>query len=282
MIKSIAVLTHEIDDNIKSSGYFLAYLIKQWEQLGMKVHVVSGNNFVPADIAILHVDRSVVGEMYLELASRYPLTINCAVKDISRSKFSPNLLNSKDRYTGPVIVKTDANYGGVPEQRDQRLSGNSSPLMEGVQRPWRKVEFLESADYPVYEHLNKVPQGVWRNQKLVVEKFLPERLDSGEYRLRTYLFFGKKEFGMWYESSDPVIKFANARSMGRLESIPDSLREIRKAKGFDLGRFDFTLVDGKAVLFDMNKTPVTGQHGQALIPAQEQLAFANEIHGFEY
>ena len=281
MIKSIAVLTHEIDDNITASPYFLAYLIKEWEQLGIKVHLVSGYNFVPADIAILHVDRSVVGEKYLELASRYPVTVNCAVKDISRTKFSPNLLNSKDRYNGPVILKTDANYGGLPEQRDQWLSGNSSPLMEGVQRPWRKVEYLESSNYPVYEHLNKVPQGVWHNHKLVVEKFLPERLDSGEYRLRTYLFFGKKEFGMWYTSSDPVIKFGNASAMGRLESIPDSLRETRKARGFDFGRFDFTLVDGKAVLFDMNKTPVTGQQGQALIPAHEQLAFANEIHGFK-
>jgi len=280
MIKSIAVLTHQHDREIREAPYFLAYLIQAWEQQGIEVHVVSDCNFVPADIGIVHVDTTVVAEEYLDLAARYPVAVNCAIKDISRSTFSLNLLRRDDSYAGPVIVKTEANYGGVPEQQIEWLRHGSAPLYEGVQRPWRKVEYLESENYPVFEHLSEVPQGVWRNSKLVVEKFLPERLESGEYRLRTYLFFGEQEFGMWFISPDPIVKFANSTSMGQLESIPESLQEIRRENGFMLGRFDFTLVDGEPVLFDMNKTPVTGDHGQAFIPADKQLAFTNEIHGF--
>lgn len=279
-VKSIAVITHEYDSEIRDGPYFLSYLIRAWEQQGIEVHVISDGRFVPADIAILHVDTTVVGEAHMELAARYPVAVNSAVKDISRSTFSSNLLGRDDDYEGQVIVKTEANYGGVPEQQIEWSKGNSAPLHEGVQRPWGKVEYLESASYPILDHLREVPRGVWRNSRLVVEKFLPERLDSGEYRLRTCLFFGEQEFGMWFVSPDPVVKFSNASAMGVLDSLPESFREIRRKNGFMLGRFDFTMVDGEPVLFDMNKTPVTGNHGQAYMPEDSLWALANEIHTF--
>jgi hypothetical protein len=37
--------------------------------------------------------------------------------DISKLAISANLVGRGDAYAGPVIVKTNCNYGGVPERR---------------------------------------------------------------------------------------------------------------------------------------------------------------------
>jgi hypothetical protein len=70
----------------------------------------------PADILLIHVDLSVVPDEYLEFASRYPIALNKAAKDIRKSLISLNLVRAGDSYSGKVIVKTDLNYGGSPER----------------------------------------------------------------------------------------------------------------------------------------------------------------------
>jgi hypothetical protein len=37
--------------------------------------------------------------------------------------------------------------------------------------------------------------------------------------------------------------------------VPDDLRETRRRLGFDYGKWDFVLHEGRAVLIDANKTP---------------------------
>ena len=37
--------------------------------------------------------------------------------DISKSKISANILRRDDSHSGPVIIKTDLNSGGLPEKR---------------------------------------------------------------------------------------------------------------------------------------------------------------------
>jgi hypothetical protein len=36
---------------------------------------------------------------------------------------------------------------------------------------------------------------------------------------------------------------------------PDELREIRRSLGFDFGKFDYSIVNGRVVLYDRNRTP---------------------------
>jgi hypothetical protein len=40
--------------------------------------------------------------------------------------------------------------------------------------------------------------------------------------------------------------------------VPDELRAMRRALGFDYGKFDFVVNEGKAVLLDANRTPTAG------------------------
>ncbi len=281
MPKSITIITEDDCSEILGTRYFLAMLMEIWLQQGIRVRVTGGCQYIPADIAILHVDSTVVADEYLELAARYPVTINGGVKDISKSAFSRQLLKRDDPYQGQVIVKTDANYGGMNEYRMGLQSGSSLYQAAGVERPWRKREFLDSYNYPVFDHIKDVPYGVWSNSKLIVEKFLPERLENGDYMHRQYLFLGEQETANWFAASTPVVKGSTSTSRGRLEQIPEYLRELRKADGFDYGRFDYTEVDGEVHLFDMNKTSALGDLSRSLISEETLLAFANAIYHFD-
>jgi hypothetical protein len=280
MPESITIITNEFNSKIEGTRYFLAHLAKLWEQQGVKVHVSEGCNYIPADIAFIHVDTSVVADEYLELGKRYPVALNGTVKSILKSSISKYLLKRGDPYTGPVIVKTDANYGGANEFVNAVKSGHSGFIDPEVERPWRKREVMDSLNYPVFKSLSEVPSGVWKNNKLVVEKFLPEQLENGNYRLCTYVFLGEQECALWMTSPEPVLKSAVATDAGMIDEIPQSIREIRKASGFNYGKFDYTEVDGEIIVFDMNKTPALGSNLVSLIPSQTMNDLANEIFSF--
>ena len=78
--------------------------------------------FVEADLAVLHVDLTVVPAVYLNLARRYPRAINGNVVDISKRHMTAQEVKRGHLYGGPVIVKTNRNSGGVQE----RLLGGST------------------------------------------------------------------------------------------------------------------------------------------------------------
>ena len=280
MLKSIAIITNEFTSGIENSRYLLSRLVKRWKDQGLEIHSSAGCHYNPADLAFMHVDTTVVADQYLELGQRYPVTINGHVKDILKTSISKYLLKENDPYPGSVIVKTNANYGGVNEFIIATSSGKTTWYDPDIERPWRKREIMDSLNYPVFNQLSDVPPGVWKNDRLVVEKFLPERLRNGDYRCRTYVFFGEQEFAAWLCSPKPVIKSTVATSMGVLDEIPQAIREIRKASGFNYGKFDYTEVDGEVFVYDMNKTPAFGTEMRALIPDRKLDEFANEIYAF--
>ena len=280
MPKTIAIITNEFCDEILGSRYYLAKLMEVWQQQGIQVQVTAGPHYIPADIAFVHVDTTVVDTEYLDLASRYPVAINGGVKDISKSVISKNLLKRGDSYAGKVIVKTDANYGGVIEHGISLYAGKSISESRDLERPWRKRETLDSYNYPIFNSIQYVPNGVWKNKKLIVEKFLPERTENGDYLHRCYLFFGEQESSTWFAAPVPVVKGSTSTSRGVSDQVPEVLREARNAAGFDYGRFDYTQVDGEVHLFDMNKTPALGDMSQTLVSDQMTRRFADEIARF--
>jgi hypothetical protein len=113
---------------------------------------------------------------------------------------------------------------------------------------------LPPDDYPIFDSPGEVPRAVWWNPKLVVEKFLPERVGEN-YCLRQWVFLGDREMSQRIISSEPIVKAANVLHREIDIPIPASLRHARAAMGFDYGKFDFVMVDDKAVLLDANKTP---------------------------
>jgi hypothetical protein len=251
----IAIITHEIDE-FQDSSYLLRHLSKRWEQQGIKTTIVKGvNQELPAaDLAILHTDITAVGEDYIRVINHYPLVINGAVTDISKTAFSDLIVEKRDTYSGKVIVKTNANFGGMRERKEKFQKGDMESTIE-IQRPWRRVEWM--TEYPVFNSTSDVPNGVWRNDRLVVEKFLPEQNSQGEYLLKMWVFLGDQ--GIYYQavSPDPVIKSHNLirREFLDVNDVPESIRQVRANLGFDYGKFDFAIHQGEPVLYDVNRTP---------------------------
>jgi hypothetical protein len=281
--KKIAVLTQNKDD-FESRHYFLAMLIECWQEAGIEIVLLHGTKeFVPADILILHVDMTVTPEEYLSLASRYPVVINGRVTDISKQKVSTHIIGQKDPHDGPVIIKSNLNAGGIPERILERTRERGNPwrrLKGTIMRklPWSLTGALNPHDYPIFPDSGSVPLLAWRNPRLVVEKFLPER-EGDFYCVRHWLFFGDQEFNYRVFSHHPIVKAGNTVHREWGIPIPDDLRAIRTKLGFDYGKFDYVVVDGETMLFDANRTPtiIPDNPGKGKVLAEE---LADGLHAF--
>ncbi len=120
---------------------------------------------------------------------------------------------------------------------------------------WERIETLSGGSYPVFERLRDVPDGVFRNANLVVERFLPER-DGDLYCLRYYYICGDREANVRITSPARVIKGSVSTSM-TLEPPPRAMRELCQARGIEYGKLDYVIRDGEVVLLDINRTPAT-------------------------
>ncbi len=266
----IAILTHEHDE-FELTNYTLRGVCEVWRENGLKVTVLrSIGRRVDADAAILHVDLTVVPHEYLEFLRQYPIALNLAVKDISKRRISENQVRRGDGYDGPVIVKTDRNHGG---QREAEVAQRSRvrKYARALRRrlPWSLRAELGVWDYPIYDSARQVPRVVWRNRNLVVERLLCERRD-GFYCVRSWTFLGDAERNILFYANQPIIKSKVAVKNEPAE-VPDELRQIRRKLGFDYGKFDYGIVDGRVVLYDANRTPTIGDPA-IYVPIFEMLA----------
>jgi hypothetical protein len=207
---------------------------------------------MPADLIIVHVDLSVVPDEYLEFARQYPIVLNGKVKDIRKSTFSKHLVTKDDPYEGKVIVKSDLNYAGKPEQHLQphRFSRILSKFSFG--RFKRTPYFNSSLDYRIFDHPRLVPRAYFKNPRLVVEKFLPET-KNGLYFSRCFYFLGDRTHCFRLASKHPIVKAQNYIWIEQVETHPEILG-YWKALKFDYGHFDYTIHQGAVVLHDINKT----------------------------
>jgi hypothetical protein len=253
----IVILVHRYFP-FDNSLYFLREIAEIWRKEGLRVSVLYGlGTRADADLAILHVDMTVVPEDYLAFIRQYPVTINGSVMDISKRRISSNLVCRGDGYKGQVIVKTNNNCRGGGEakiaKRGPLLQKYAYSLRNKLPWSWR----AKLSDYPILESVSQVPRAVWHNPDLVVEQFLPERRD-GFYCLRTWFFFGDKETNSLSYSDHPIVKFNNVLRREKVAEVPDELRQMRRGLGFDFGKFDYAIVNGRVVLYDANWTPTLG------------------------
>jgi hypothetical protein len=111
----LAILTH-LRQGLQQNCMVGRLMRTVWQPAGIEVVLQQGLRNPPeADLALLHVDLTAIPSDYLALAARYPRCLNLAVRDISKRHISRNLVGPDDGCDGPVIVKTDRNYGGRPE-----------------------------------------------------------------------------------------------------------------------------------------------------------------------
>ena len=271
--KKVVVLVHKDDAAFIYFQYLIKLLMKEWEGIGLTVEVVRGvDHFVPADVVIPHLDLTVIPNEYRVFLNQYPVVINREVVDISKSKISTNIIGKDDAYDGPVIVKTDLNSGGLPEERllskmyvVRAISSKLSSKLASRLRTkgpasiaWGQIKYLQSSDYPVFSTLQDVPKDIFENKNLVVEKFLPE-VEGGNYYVRYYHFLGDKDVHKVYRSKQKVVKGSDEVQLEEVP-IPSELYAIRQKLGMDYGKIDYVLRDGKVVLLDVNRTPGLPPH----------------------
>ena len=245
----IVLITH-VYDNFRDRDFLLRSLAGNWLDAGHDVSLAEGPDGWPdADAAVMHVDLSVVPAAYAEAAKRYAVVINGAAVDVRKRRVSRNLVTRHDDWTGPVMIKTDLNFSGIPEKRaaecfrrDRKPADLPPGPIVSTTRP-----------YPVLGSANEVPDDVWDNPGFVVERFLPEQDEHG-YWVRAWVFFGDRERCTRYRGTHPIVKSETivAREPA---PVPDELRAERARLGFDYGKFDFVVRDGRAILFDANRTP---------------------------
>jgi hypothetical protein len=114
----------------------------------------------------------------------------------------------------------------------------------------------------VLPRLAAVPDWVWSDPQLLVERFVPER-DAGRYCLRGWMFFGARSYSYRLFSTHPLVKSGSMIGHEFLAGPPPELESIRARHGFDFGKFDYVQVDGRTILLDANKTPTVTGDGES-------------------
>ncbi|MCC5822453.1 MAG: hypothetical protein LAT64_06940 [Phycisphaerales bacterium] len=245
--------------------YLLWDVIQALRERGHRVQTIRGvdrRDWPEADIGVVHVDLTRTPAAYAEAAGRYPVAVNGGCLDISKRAVSSCVVRPGDGYEGPVIVKSDLNCGGHPEEvRGRRSRGwvAKQAGSVGKRMPWAMRRRLPLSAYRVFERRSDVPWVAWRNPGLVVERFLPEERD-GLYWLRSWLFMGECGYVRLIGAEERVVK---ARGIVRQELgdqddpawLPPSVRDRRAELGLDYGKIDFVMHKNEAVIFDINRTP---------------------------
>lgn len=256
----VAILHHR-HESFSEYQYFLAAIAEIWSKQGVEVQILAGPEpGVDADLAICHVDLTVVPPEYLAYLRSFPAAVNGRAADISKRIVSRQLIDRNSAWDGPVIVKSDRNGQGA---REARLA--SVGLMPPRYRP-------VAPSYAVFDSSDEVPDEVWSNRDLVVERFMPE-IEDGLYCLRTWMFFGDRETNSICYSNERIVKAANVLRRVPLGEPPEQLRQIREELAFDFGKFDYAMVDGRPVLYDANRTPTLPNFvNDAILPRLRLLA----------
>jgi hypothetical protein len=259
-MKRIAILMHERDSARVLSRYIITLMADCWREAGHHVTFLFGiSRFVPADVVVVHVDLSVVPDDYLEFAARYPVAVNGRVRDIRKSTFSGELLlREGDSWPGAVLVKSDLNYGGLPERRrlDQPGDGPLVRLLKpclsrwGITLPSRQHRGQKA--YRHYASLAEVPRELFGRRDLVVQRFVPER-DGDLWCVRHYSFLGDRETFARLRARAPIVNGLNSLPAERIDG-DEAIVEMRRRLGVDYGKFDYVLHEGRAILLDVNKT----------------------------
>jgi len=245
-VATIVILEHALQRGLKLP-YLVYAMAERWREAGHRVLVHHGLENAPAgDIAINNIELTRTPDAYATLFTRYPKVINGRVLDVSKSRFSLDLLSPESAWDGPVIVKTDANFCGKPEallrsaalERGLSCDIPSGPIAEG---------------YPTFASLAEVPALAWTTPGLVVEKLLPEQ-DARGFYLRVWLFCGPRERSSRWRANQPIIKGEHLLEREDAE-VPSELRALRRELGFDFGKFDYVRHGERFVVLDVNRTP---------------------------
>jgi hypothetical protein len=243
---TIVLLEHRMQGQL-ALPYMAHEFARRWQERGHRVHFHRGVSAPPpGDVALVHLDVTVVPDSYRELERHYPRVINSRTWDIRKSRYSTVRVLRDDPWPGKVIIKSEANHGGHVDDTLRRMA-----IQEGLATDIPEQPLLDS--YYLCESMRNVPAKIWDTPGVIVEKFVPESDGRGNY-VRIWTFLGSKERNMRYCSTDLLIRVGNFISREAVE-VPDEMRAWREKLGFEFGKFDYVLHEGRYILLDANRTP---------------------------
>jgi hypothetical protein len=261
----IAVLNHERQPRALTKGYMIGRLATIWESWGHTVTFLWGaDEFVPADLLVMHVDLSVVPSRYIELAKQYPRVMNGRCVDIRKSTFSEILVDEHSDWTGPVMVKSDLNSEGRPEQH--------------LGEPWPGADegpvYGKPLGRTLYQSYDKVPMELRGCRDVVIERFVPERLPDCRYGVRFHLKLGDRRLSLRQSADHFIVRTEYNSSLTVAEPDPCADEWCRERR-LDFGKLDYVVHDGTPFLLDVNKTQGPGllhKYPDTLLPHLPNLA----------
>lgn len=251
MALSVHIVTDQNEFLQRSS--LISKLAYHWQKAGHRMTYGLVNS-IDTDLGILHLDQT---KITLDDVPKNPEQrpfLNDKVLDISKSNFSTLRLQPNDGWDGPVIIKSNLNCFGSPEWKKSENNFFAKTRRSLAKNFWRLARRLPPGRYPILNDLRTVPQWVWENPEIIVERFMPER-DGKYYCLRGWVFFGQRGYTYKLYSIDGIVKTKSVVKYEFLDQPPAELVDFRMKNSFDFGKFDYVVVDGKAILLDINKTP---------------------------
>ena len=224
-----------------------------WKEMGLDVCFDTSYRD-GADLCVLHHNLTRLDPRELPAPPGGAYVINGRATDISKGRYSTLRLLKGEAWNGRVIIKTQANYFGLPEFRSTGRRNSLDSLNRLHQHFTGRAQEKERWQYFFANDVSAVPDWVWDDDNLIVERFMPERI--GEmYCIRGWMFLGSKGYGYKVWSDKPLVKTWTMVGYEIIEHVPDALHRYREELGLDYGKFDYVELDGQVHLIDANKTP---------------------------
>lgn len=264
MEADILILSHRYDRPIANSEYSVKILVEHWRRMGLTV----ANRLGPsrwddgrsAAVVVNHVGLTVMPAAYLRYLRRFPTAVNGELTNTSKSAFSRDLVSRGDGYSGRVIVKTDFDCGSAGEYKLRPRGGPAAWLryFSRADAGVAKLRKFKRSRYLIYDDPDLVPAQFWGNRQFAIQKFQAEMESENLYRLRSWYVLGNRDFHVVTVSKEPIVKGRNIIDRWVVDlATPPEMIALREAMRVDFGRFDYVLADGKAVVFDINRTPAS-------------------------
>lgn len=238
-------------DFLKPNGYILRNALPWLKTAGVRFRVLDCLD--PATLgqaALLHVDLTRVPPPFERIHGLYERCLNGRALSIDRRSYSSAAVTRDDCYHGPVIVKSTLNHRGLPELRFAMRLGF---LRGGSSEARRRMREGLCPPYALYESSAQVPATAWDDPSLIVERFLPARLETPVVKHR-YDFMLDAELHTRASFDSLLCTPGSVTNVDFPTSAPDSVRRLRETLHLDFGSIDYFMIDGEAWPIDANKT----------------------------
>jgi len=196
--------------------------------------------------AFVHVDLTTVPAPFTWVSSFYPRCLNGRSNSVARDLYSTARLLPGDHFSGPAIVKTLLNHRGLPElmhaATERRLGRLDNALRDRV-----------CPKYQIYASVKDIPDVVWSDSGLIVERFVPGTLDLPIIKYR-HEFMLDIELNTRAEFNDLLCDPGSLIRLDFVEGAPQEVYDVRRRLKLDFGSIDFFMVVDRATVIDVNKT----------------------------